>query len=101
MLKLQATMKLIHKGTAPVYGLSTFTCACGITTLDHEVLDHSVEEGTIVVTLQTELEEVAACPWSLSRPEIYLYGAMSSLKYHFACSLRLLLIYCRHFCYLL
>lgn len=41
--------------------LSTHSCACRITSLDHEVSDHAVKYDTIIVSLFCESEEILYC----------------------------------------
>jgi hypothetical protein len=71
-------MKLINKATY-IYTLPSFPGACGVTPLDHEAFDDPVEEGAIIVTLETELKEVAASTWCLLCPKVNLNVAIVSL----------------------
>lgn len=57
MIELQTSMKLVLEVVA-VDGLSTSSSACGVTTLDHEVFDDSMEDSVGIVALHAQLHKV-------------------------------------------
>ena len=71
-------MKLINKAPA-IYTLPSFPGACGVTPLDHKAFDNPVEEGAIIVTLETELKEVAASTRCILCPKVNLNVSIVSL----------------------
>ena len=62
--KMQALVELIGK-IGPIYGLAAKTGAGGVTPLHTEAFDDAVEYGVVVVSLHTQLQEVAAGFWHL------------------------------------
>ena len=56
----------------------------------HEVLDHPMKNGPVVIALKAKLDEVAAGSGRLTSPEINLDLAIIRLKYDFRGSGRLL-----------
>ena len=82
-------MKLVKEGL-PVDAVTAGTCSCRVAALNHEVLDHTMEHGPIVVPLKAKLDEVAAGTGCLSRPQVYLELTVVGLQYHLGRSWRLL-----------
>ncbi len=52
------------------YYVRTHASACGISSLDYKVFDHSVEYCAIVVALQAQLDEISAGLGSLLWPQL-------------------------------
>jgi hypothetical protein len=46
-------VKLVREGLTIVATLPTLACACGVSALDDEALDEAVEDGVVVVAIET------------------------------------------------
>jgi hypothetical protein len=65
-------MKLVHERPSSLINrFSSQTSPLGITTLDNEICDDTMENGVVVVALHTELNKVPAGFWGLLGPELY------------------------------
>ena len=60
--------------------MATSTGPCGVTTLDHEAFDDTVEGRGVVVTFEAELEEVSAGTGTLGGPEVKREVTVVSLE---------------------
>mmetsp|Transcript_22631 Transcript_22631/g.89528 ORF Transcript_22631/g.89528 Transcript_22631/m.89528 type:complete len:321 (+) Transcript_22631:466-1428(+) len=58
--------------------LATATSACGISTLDHEILDGSVEDDIVIVALGAESQKVLASLWHQITMQLEVDVAMAS-----------------------
>ena len=89
MRESQPLVKLIHEGLS----VDAFSAGAGpsrIASLYHEVLDHPMKNGPVVIALKAKLDEVAAGSRRLTSPEINLDLPIIRLKYDFRRSGRLL-----------
>ena len=78
----QSLVELIHEWLS-VDAFATPTCACRVTSLNHEILNHSMKHSAIVITLHTELNEVPTGSWSLFGPQIDLDLTIVGLEDYF------------------
>jgi hypothetical protein len=93
--KLESSVELILECMA-VYALSTFSSACGVSSLSYEVLDNSVEDGSIVVVLHAELDKVPAGQRSLFAPQLDVQVPQCRLYQDLSMCQRLLVVNIAH-----
>lgn len=77
-------MELVGEGAAGVDGITAMTGTGGVAALENETWDESVEDGTIVVVVIGELEEVADGEGAFFTPEFELEGTLGCVENYFS-----------------
>lgn len=63
-----------------VYTLSSHSSRGRVSSLDHEILDYTVEDGSVVVAFFRKCDEIRAGFGSFLHKELYFYGSESSFE---------------------
>jgi hypothetical protein len=86
---LQPAVELVGKGLAIVAALSALPRARGVAALQDEALDQAVEDGVVVVAIETQLQEVARRDGRLLGEELDLEIARGRVQDDFGRRVRL------------
>ena len=71
-------MEFVWEGPT-VDALTSDSSSSWISSLDHEVFDDTMKDRTVIVTFETQLDEIPAGTRCLSSPKINLEGAIVCL----------------------